>query len=112
MSKWIRIGDTVVVIAGNDKGKKGKVLRLGKTKVVVQGVNIRAKHMKAESEQKGAQIIRTEMPIHISNVMLAPAGNPVKVRVKIDEKTKEKLLVYRENGNEVLHRKVKKHVVG
>lgn len=109
MSKWIRKDDKVVVIAGNDKGKIGTVLSRGLKKVLVQGVNMRKKHMKARSEQQGPQIVEMEMPIHISNVQLVLSSDqPIKVRVKFDEKTKEKLLVYKENAQEVVYRSVKK----
>lgn len=109
MSKWIRKDDKVVVVAGNDKGKIGKVLSRGKTRVLVQGINIRKKHRKSAGEQQGPKIVEMEMPIHISNVMIASKEDrPVRLRVRIEENTKEKLLVYQENGTEVIHRSVKK----
>jgi large subunit ribosomal protein L24 len=46
MSKWIRKGDLVKVIAGNDKGKAGQVIARAEDRVLVQGINIRKKHMK------------------------------------------------------------------
>ncbi len=65
----IKTGDEVRVIAGNDRGKTGKVTKSlpSVDRVVVEGVNIRAKHVKGED----SGIVRTEAPIHVSNVVLA-----------------------------------------
>ena len=68
----IRKNDTVLVIAGKDKGKKGKV-RFSHPKdkqVVVEGVNFIKKHAKAKGQARQAGIIELEAPIHISNIML------------------------------------------
>mgnify|MGYP001801081020 FL=1 len=107
MSKWIRKGDKVLVIAGNDKGKIGTVLSRGKTRVLVEGVNIRKKHMKAQSEEQKAQILSIEMPIHISNVQLVFDDAPIRVRVRLDQETGEKLLVYTKGAEERTYRPVK-----
>lgn len=105
MSKWIKKGDEVVVIAGNDKGKVGKVLGRQKDRVLVEGVNIRKKHMKQRSEQMPASIVDMEKPIHISNVMIASKDKkPVKLRARVTEKGKE--LYYLSQGKEVVHRTV------
>ncbi|NJN27098.1 MAG: 50S ribosomal protein L24 [Cyclobacteriaceae bacterium] len=68
----IRKGDTVVVIAGNDKGKKGKVLELIKEKnrAIVEKVNMMTKHVKPSANHPEGGIEKTEAPIHISNIML------------------------------------------
>jgi large subunit ribosomal protein L24 len=68
----IRRDDTVEVIAGKDKGKRGKV-RLGmpdKQKVIVTDLNIVKKHVKKGDPKRKPGIIDVEMPIHVSNVML------------------------------------------
>ncbi len=70
MSKTIRKGDRVLVIAGNDRGKAGEVLSRAQERVLVQGVNIRKKHMKRTQQTQGGRVIEMEMPIHISNVTL------------------------------------------
>ncbi len=109
MSKWIRRGDQVIVIAGNEKGKTGEVISRGSDKVVIQGLNMRKKHVKKKEEGQTTGIIDMEMPIHISNVSLVSAGGkPVRVKVKLNDKN-EKELVYKENGKDVLFRSVKKH---
>lgn len=70
MSKWIRKGDRVLVIAGNDKGKSGEVLSRGEERIIVQGINVRKKHLKRTQETQGGRIVEMEVPIHISNVCL------------------------------------------
>ena len=66
----IKKGDTVLVITGKDKGKTGEVIAAfpKENRVVVAGVNIQTKHMKAKMDQP-AQIIKVEGPIDASNVM-------------------------------------------
>ncbi|MHC4821855.1 MAG: 50S ribosomal protein L24 [Planctomycetota bacterium] len=72
----VRRNDQVVVIAGEDKGKTGRVLRVMREddKIVVEGVNFIKRHQRAAPNQQ-AGIIEREAPIHVSNVMLVdPAG--------------------------------------
>jgi large subunit ribosomal protein L24 len=68
MSKLIKKGTNVKVITGNDKGRTGSVLKVIGDRVVVQGVNIRKKHKKRNSEVPTATITEMEASIHISNV--------------------------------------------
>lgn len=77
----IRKGDTVQVIAGKDKGKKGEVHSvLVKTEqVVIEGVNVVKKHQKNKQTNSQGQIIEKSMPIHMSNVSLLEDGKPVRV---------------------------------
>ncbi|PZV10145.1 MAG: 50S ribosomal protein L24 [Leptolyngbya sp.] len=79
----VRKGDTVQVIAGRDRGKVGEVLTvIPKTsQVVVQGVNIRTKHVKPQQEGESGQIVTQEGPIHSSNVMLYSEKEKVASRV-------------------------------
>jgi len=73
MKKKIKTGDEVVVIAGNERGSRAKVLRVipEKERVLVEGVNKR-KHFERKSEKNPeGSIIERENPLHISNVMLA-----------------------------------------
>jgi large subunit ribosomal protein L24 len=82
----IRKGDSVVVIAGEDKDlkKPRKVLSVvvDKGRVVVEGVNIITRHSKPSAQNTKGGIIKKEAPIHISNVMLwdAKAGAPTKIK--------------------------------
>jgi large subunit ribosomal protein L24 len=109
MSKWIRKGDKVVVISGNDKGKTGEVIRRNKERVVIQGVNIRKKHAKRRQKAPGAEILEMEMPLHISNVALCNLdGKAVKPKVRVG-KNDTKELFYFEGDKEVVLRQVRKH---
>ena len=73
----IKTGDKVVVIAGKDKGKQGKVTKILKeeNKVIVEGINMIKKHVKPNGQNAGS-IVDMEAPIHASNVMiLDPKSN-------------------------------------
>jgi len=82
----IKKNDIVVIMAGKNKGKEGKVLQvfpeLGR--VVVEGVNVMTKHLKPGKKSEKGQKITFEAPFHISNVMLKcpQSGKPTRVRVK------------------------------
>lgn len=82
MPRHVRKGDTVMVTAGNDRGATGEVLRVltKHDRVVVQGVNLRAKHLKPSQANPQGGIIRKEMAIHISNVSPISDGKPTRVR--------------------------------
>ncbi|MGK7947154.1 MAG: 50S ribosomal protein L24 [Microcystaceae cyanobacterium] len=79
----VRKGDTVQVITGRDKGKVGEVLKvLPKTsQVVVEGVNIKTKHVKPTAEGETGQISTFEGPIHSSNVMAYSQKEQVASRI-------------------------------
>jgi len=68
----IRKNDTVVIIAGKDRGKKGKVRRAlpDQDKVIVEGLNMIKRHSRAGRAARQAGIIQLEAPIHVSDVML------------------------------------------
>ncbi len=70
--KKIKKDDVVVVIAGKDKGKRGRVLRVlrDKGRVLVEGINKAKKHVRRISEELPGGIIEVEMPLDISNVMI------------------------------------------
>jgi len=84
----IKAGDKVVVIAGKEKGKTGKVLRVlpEEEKVIVEGIKLVKKHLKPSQKYPEGGIIEKEAPIHISNVMLADpkGGKPTRVGVKFE----------------------------
>ena len=83
----IRKGDTVMVIAGDDKGKTGRVLSVDETKrrVIIEKVNFVKRHTKARSATQQGGILEKEAPIHLSNVMLhdPKAGKGVRVGVRL-----------------------------
>jgi len=90
MAGRIRKGDTVIVIAGDDKGKTGRVLAvdLDKNRVVVEKVNFVKRHTKARGRQAQGGILEKEAPINLSNVQLfdpkAGRGTRVGIRVRPD----------------------------
>jgi large subunit ribosomal protein L24 len=79
----IRKDDSVIIIAGKDSGKKGKVRRVfpGADRVIVEGLNMIKRHSRARRAVRQAGIIELEAPIHISNVMLlcGKCGHPTRV---------------------------------
>ena len=79
----IRKNDTVVIIAGKDKGKRGKVRRAwpDKERVIVEGANMIKRHSRARRAARQAGIIELDAPIHVSNVMLVceKCGTPTRV---------------------------------
>jgi large subunit ribosomal protein L24 len=107
-SKHIREGDQVIAIAGNNKGSVGKVLSRKGDRIVVQGLNIRKKHVKRTQEQQAGGIIEIEAAMHASNVSLCDENKkPVKIRVRLgDNGSKE--LYYHSGDEEVSHRALKK----
>ena len=82
MARHIRKGDMVIITAGNDRGVTGEVLRVlpKSSRVVVQGINVRSKHLKPSQANPQGGIIRREMPVHISNVSPMSDGKPTRVR--------------------------------
>ena len=81
-----KVGDQVVVIAGSNKGKTGKIIKTLKAenKVVVEGVNMLTKHSKPSAQNPEGGIIHQEGPIDISNVMYVHNGTATRVGIKMD----------------------------
>ena len=92
----IRKNDNVMVIAGNDRGKTGKVLKVNpkKNRVIVEGINIRKRHTKPSQTNPQGGILEKESPINASNIMLLdPKTNePTRIgsQIILDEKTGKK----------------------
>ena len=107
----IKKGDTVLVIAGKDKGAKGKVIQAypAKNRVLVEGVNRIKKHTRITTTQRGAQsggIVTQEASIHISNVMIVDSdGKPTRIGKKevTDSETGrvKRVRVSRRTGKEI-----------
>jgi large subunit ribosomal protein L24 len=78
-------GDTVQVISGKDKGKQGEITAVlpKENKVIVAGINIAKRHMKATQANQKADIIEKDMPLDASNVMLVAKGKPTRVGYKV-----------------------------
>ena len=88
-----KVGDKVVVIAGKDKGKEGKIINTLKNdnKVVVEGINMVTKHVKPSAQNENGGIIKVEAPIHVSNVMILDPKTKKRTRIahEIDENGKK-----------------------
>jgi large subunit ribosomal protein L24 len=103
----VRKGDTVLVIAGKDKGAKGKVLQAypERDRVLVEGVNRIKKHTAVSTNQRGAQsggIVTQEAPIHVSNVMVVDSdGKPARVGYRVDEETGKRVRISKRNGKDI-----------
>ena len=83
----IKKGDSVLVISGKDEGRKGKVIKTlpQKRKVIVEGMNIKKKHVRPKKTGEKGQIVETSAPIDVSNVKLIchKCGKPTRVGYKI-----------------------------
>ena len=92
----LRVGDDVVVIRGNDKGKRGRVSRVitEKNAVVVEGVNMVKRHIRATPNRPGG-ILEVEAPLHASKVMPVDpdSGKPTRVRHQKDDGEKKRIAV-------------------
>lgn len=99
----IKKGDTVIVIAGKDKGKKGKVLRAipEDNRVVVENVNVVTKHQKPNMRMQTGGISKIEAPIHVSNVMIYDEKAKAGTRVKMKEENGKKVRVSVKSGNTI-----------
>ena len=88
----IKKGDTVIVTAGNSKGQQGRVLEVlrSKDRVIVEGVNMASKHTKPKTDTPQGGIVKTEAPIHISNLMLVDpsSGKPTRIGRRLNNKGK------------------------
>jgi large subunit ribosomal protein L24 len=103
----VKKNDLVEVIAGRDKGARGKVIAAyPRTRaVLVEGVNRVTKHTKVQTSRRGSRtggIVHQEAPIDVSNVMvLDPDGNRTRVGYRIDPETGAKIRIARKTGKEL-----------
>ena len=97
-----KTGDKVVVIAGKDKGKEGKIIAKKGEKVFVEGINMVKKHVKPNGQDQNGGIIDKEAAIHVSNVMIIDPKTKKRTRiakqinkdgkkVRVSSKSKSKL---------------------
>ena len=105
MSKLhIKKDDTVIVLAGEDKGKTGKVLKVlvDKNRAVVEGVNIVSKSAKPSAKNPQGGIIKQEAPIHISNLSLVDpkSGKATRIAIKKTDDGK-KVRIAKKSGEEI-----------
>ena len=103
----VKKGDEVVVIAGKDRGVRGRVLSVNteSNRVIVEGVNRVKKHVASTTGARGAKqggIETTEAAIHVSNVMVVDAdGKATRVGARRDEETGRKVRVSRRSGKDL-----------
>ena len=103
----IRKGDTVVVNAGDDKGKQGRVLEIvfekktGRTRAIVEGVNMVTKHTKPSSKNTQGGLVKKEAPVQISN--LNPLDHKTKKPTRVGRRLVDgKLVRYAKRSGEVI----------
>ena len=103
----VRRGDSVMVIAGVDKGTEGRVLAVypSKERVLIEGVNLKTHHEKPSQENQQGGRIKREAPIHISNVMVIDptTSKPTRVgrkRIESDGKSPARWIRYAKSSNE------------
>ena len=104
MSKLrIKKGDNVIVIAGNDKGKTGKVLSVApaENRAIVEGVNLVSKHTKPNSKAPQGGIIKKEAPINVSNRSLIDPKTNTATRVGYQIVDGKKVRIAKKSGEEI-----------
>ncbi len=99
----IKKGDNVIVIAGGNKGKQGKVLTVipEKDRVIVEGVAMVSKHTKPNAKNPQGGIIKQEAAIHVSNVALIDPKSGKATRVGFEIKDGKKVRVSKKSGEEI-----------
>ncbi len=102
-------GDSVVVIAGKDKGKKGTVMRVleSQNRVIVSGVNIMTKHVKRTAQTEGKKV-KLEVSISASNVQIVDpkTGKPSRIGYRVDPKTGQKVRISKKSGTPLTRTKI------
>ncbi len=99
----IRRGDTVYVLAGKDKGKTGKVLKVlvEKQRALVEGVNMVSKSAKPSAKNPQGGIIKMEAPIHVSNLSLIDPKSGKPTRVSRRREGKNVIRISKKSGEEI-----------
>lgn len=99
----IKKGDNVIVIAGNDKGKKGIVKSVDKetARVLVEGINMIKRHTKPSAAHPEGGIIEREAPVHISNVSLIDAKSGKATRVSVKKEGKKVVRISKKSNTAI-----------
>ena len=98
---YIKKGDNVKILAGDSKGKSGKVLEVvvETYRAIVENVNLATKHSKPNAKNPKGGLVKQEMPIHISNLQLIDAsGKSTRIGRKKDEKTNKTVRISKKSG--------------
>jgi len=99
----LKKGDNVIIIAGKDKGKKGKVVAVlvSKNKVVVEGINMMKKHQRPKKSGEKGTKINIAMPIHVSNVMIVDPKTGLGTRIKKKKVNDRMIRITKKSGQEI-----------
>ena len=99
----IKKNDTVIVLAGKDKGKKGKVQKVlvDDQRVIVEGINMVSKSQKPSAQNPQGGIVKQEAPIHVSNVSLIDPKSGKATRVSIKHEGKNVVRIAKKSGEEI-----------
>lgn len=99
----IKKGDNVIVIAGKDKGKTGKVEQAfpAESRVLIAGVNVQKRHQKARASNQKGQIVERPMPVHVSNVMAIDPKSGKQTRLGAKLVGEKKVRIARKSGAEL-----------
>ena len=104
MSKLhIKKNDNVIVLAGEDKGKTGKVLKVlvKEQRALVEGINMVSKSMKPSAKNPQGGIVKQEAPIHISNISLVDPKSGKATRVSVKREGKNVIRIAKKSGEEI-----------
>ena len=98
----LKTGDKVVVISGANKGKEGKITKVLETQVIVEGVNVRKKHLKPKNNNGNGEIVEVERPIHRSNVMIVDPKTKKPTKIKFDfDKNGKKIRISKKSNEKI-----------
>ena len=99
----IRKGDNVIVLAGRDKGKTGKVQKVlvDEQRAIVEGINMVSKSSKPTAQNPQGGIVKQEAPIHISNLSLIDPKSGKATRVSIKHEGKNVIRIAKKSGEEI-----------
>ena len=99
----LRKGDNIIIVAGKEKGKKGKIIKVIplENKVVIEGMNMLSKHRRPRKSNEKGQMIKIAMPIHASNVMIIDPKTEKGSRVGSKEVGGKKVRISRRSGQEI-----------
>jgi len=97
----IKKGDNIIVIAGKDKGKTGKVARAypAKNMVLIDGVNIKKRHQRATRQNQHGQIVEKTFPINVSNVAIVDPQTNKQTRVGYNVAGEKKVRIAKKSGS-------------
>lgn len=103
MKLHVKKGDIVKIIAGDDKGNTGKVLKVypEKNRAIVEGQNVQKKHTKPNAKNTQGGIVDVEAPIHISNLMVVEGKTATRIGRRVDEKTGKLVRYSKKSGEEI-----------